>query len=124
MGDRIDAIGSAAGDVAMRVRALIGEDGQAQLSGLARRLHVDLDSLRACIDDRAPRADSLVLAAIVREFGVDPSWLVSGEYNAATHHAALDEDLLASRNGLPMLIKRLTPNPTQTVRTSDIPEDL
>lgn len=31
-----------------------------------------------------------VLTAVIREFGVDPTWLVTGAYDAGTHRAALE----------------------------------
>ena len=40
--------------------------------------------------ETTPPASLEVLAAIVRECGVEPSWLLFGEYDADTHTDALD----------------------------------
>jgi hypothetical protein len=32
-----------------------------------------------------------VIVAVVREFAVDPTWLLTGEYNAGTHRSAIDD---------------------------------
>jgi hypothetical protein len=33
-----------------------------------------------------------VLAAVVRVYGLDPSWLLTGQYDRATHRIALQQD--------------------------------
>jgi hypothetical protein len=32
-----------------------------------------------------------LLVAVVRHFGVDPSWLLYGEYDSGTHHQSLEQ---------------------------------
>src|SRR5438132_1359294 len=78
--------------IAARIRSLVGAQDFQDIEGVARRLRVPEFALRMSLDDDAPQPTLEVLAAIVREYGVDPSWLIHGEYNAATHHAVLDGD--------------------------------
>lgn len=44
------------------------------------------------IDELGPVPALAVITAIVREYGVDPTWLVTGEYDAQTHRMALEAD--------------------------------
>ena len=79
-------------DVAARLRALLaGQDGQ-DLALTAERLGVEEVSLRMSIDPDAPYPTLDVLIAVVATYGVDPKWLISGEYDAATHRRVLDAD--------------------------------
>jgi hypothetical protein len=88
-------------------------------------LGVNEAALRETISTAHPRLDPRALAAIVREFGVDPSWLLTGEYSSATHHMALDDDRLQSASAITQLIAtRLSPIPSRALRTTDIPADL
>jgi transcriptional regulator with XRE-family HTH domain len=54
---------------------------------VAARLGVDEVSLRMSIDPMAPYPTLDVLIAVATAYGVDPTWLITGEYNAATHRA-------------------------------------
>ena len=74
--------------IANRLRALFGAN---DLDEIAVRLGVSHVELRRSIDDRAPNPTADVLTAVVRVYGVDPSWLIHGEYNSATHYAALED---------------------------------
>lgn len=75
--------------IAARVRGLIaGQDG-GMVDATAQRLGVSEAALRLSIDDLSPHPTLDVLAAVVRAYGVDPCWLVNGEYHSATHRAAL-----------------------------------
>jgi hypothetical protein len=79
-------------EVATRLRALLaGQDGQ-DLGVTAERLGVDEVSLRMSIDEESPYPTLDVLVAFVATYGVDPKWLLSGEYDAATHRRVLDAD--------------------------------
>lgn len=79
-------------EVAARLRALLaGQDGQ-DLAAAARRLGVEEVSLRMSIDEEAPYPTLDVLVAFVATYGVDPKWLLSGQYDAATHRRVLDAD--------------------------------
>ena len=73
--------------IAARIRGLLS--GQGDLGTLAAVLRVDEIALRISIDELSPYPTMGVIAAVVREFGVDPSWLLTGEYNPAAHREAL-----------------------------------
>jgi len=73
--------------IATRLCALFGANG---IDATAARLRVSRAELRRSLDNKAPNPTIDVLAAVVREYGVDPSWLIHGEYNSATHYAALE----------------------------------
>ena len=77
--------------IAARIRGLIsGQDG-GDVAHCAQRLRVDEVGLRMSIDDLAPNPTIDVIAAIVSAYGVDPSWLLTGNYDSGIHRAILDE---------------------------------
>jgi hypothetical protein len=41
-------------------------------------------------DDLDPHPTYDVLLAVIREYGVDPSWLVTGSYDSGGHRAVLE----------------------------------
>jgi hypothetical protein len=76
--------------IAARIRGLIsGQDG-GDPARCAARLRVDEVGLRMSIDDLAPNPTIEVIAAIVTTYGVDPAWLLTGQYDAATHRGVLE----------------------------------
>ena len=87
--------------VAARLRALLS--GQGDLSAVAARLHVSETALRMSVDEMSPYPTMDVLIAVIREFGVDPNWLFTGEYDAATHRAALE----SRTDELPTVLRRV-----------------
>lgn len=95
--------------IAARIRGLIG--GQdSTLSDAARRLKVDEVSLRMSVDTLAPYPTVDVIAAIVREYGVDPTWLLTGAYDSATHRTIADKHTGELPVAIHSLIDRLTPH--------------
>jgi hypothetical protein len=70
---------------------LIGGQEHGDLGAVAHRLGVDEVSLRMSIDLLAPYPTLDVLSAVVKTYGVDPTWLVTGEYNPNTHRASETE---------------------------------
>jgi hypothetical protein len=70
---------------------------------------VDEVSLRMTIDELAPYPTFDALAAIVDYYGVDPNWLLTGEYDAATHRAALITAAEENRQALGRLLQVKTP---------------
>jgi len=44
------------------------------------------------IDTDSPRPTMDVLLAVIREYAVDPSWLLTGDYDSATHRRTMDSD--------------------------------
>jgi hypothetical protein len=78
--------------IAARIRELIGTQDGGDPAVSARRLGVEEIAFRMSIDDMSPQPTIDVIAAIVRIYGVDPSWLVTGMYSAATHRRTLESD--------------------------------
>lgn len=78
--------------IAARIRGLIAGQEAGVIEATARRLGVGELALRMSIDELAPVPAFEVITAIVREYGVDPTWLVTGEYDAQTHRIALDTE--------------------------------
>lgn len=94
--------------IAARIRGLLG--GQdASLSDAAKRLKVDEVSLRMSVDTLAPYPTVDVIAAVVREYGVDPTWLLTGDYDAATHRTIADKQTGELPVAINTLIDRITP---------------
>lgn len=54
------------------------------------RLGVSADALRLSTDVDDPHPAIEVLDALVREEGVDPTWLLTGDYDFAAHQRALE----------------------------------
>jgi len=92
--------------IASRIRELIG-DKDTDLASTAVRLGVAELSLRVSIDDLSPHPTTEVLVAIVRVFGVDPNWLIYGEYSPASHIEAAAVEETGGREALARLIDRL-----------------
>jgi transcriptional regulator with XRE-family HTH domain len=109
--------------LADRVRSLLiakgcGEDKTVE--DCARDLEVSADALRD-ITDRQTRLPSIgVLEAIVRHYGVDPSWLITGSYSSVTHQEAGDDfnDSAALRVLLARLIDERWRNPDAIERAA------
>lgn len=75
--------------VAERIRTLIGGQDRGDVAVTADRLRVAVQALRRSIDAMSPHPSVNVMASIVREYGVDPTWLLYGRYDADTHAASL-----------------------------------
>ena len=89
--------------IAARLRALmLSENAVSTPSAMAQSLGVRESTLRASIDEESPRPWVEVVLAVVRRFGVDPTWILTGVYDSATHRAwahwiANSDDAHASR---------------------------
>ena len=78
--------------IAARIRGLIaGQDG-GDPAQTAMRLHDDEIGLRMSIDELAPNPTINVIVAIITAYGVDPIWLLTGDYDPNTHRAVFEED--------------------------------
>jgi hypothetical protein len=79
--------------IAERVRGVLSRQPDRSLDELASILHVSSDGLRLLIEEREHTIDAAFLvetvAALVREFAVDPQWLLTGRYDANAHRRAL-----------------------------------
>lgn len=78
--------------IAERLRGLIAGQDNGDLAKTAARLGVEELSLRMSVDDLSPHPTVEVLAAVVREYGVDPHWLLTGDYDPSRHRSALEND--------------------------------
>jgi hypothetical protein len=76
-----------------RVCAVVDRQPHPSLGNLASHLAVEPDRLRVLLDTSDKPIDVVflldVVAAVVREFAVDPQWLLTGRYDATEHRAAL-----------------------------------
>lgn len=81
----------------------------AHLEATARLLGVPELALRMTIDPISPHPTLDVVTAVVRVCGVDPGWLISGEYEPMTHRAVTNEGSLTTDELTTMIARRLTP---------------
>jgi hypothetical protein len=79
--------------VAARIRGLIGGRGTDAIAQTARRLGIGEVTLRISVDELDPHPTIEVVDAIIHEYGVDPTWLLTGAYDPASHRRAIDEEL-------------------------------
>lgn len=79
--------------IAARLRELLGGSANKALAETAARLKLDELSLRLSIDEESPHLTIEVLAAVIRQYGIDPTWLMTGTYDPASHRAALEGTL-------------------------------
>ena len=93
-------------DVGDRVGGLLGQD-EAAVAQIAERLDVDPESLRSIMHRRAWQFDLRALAAIIRLYGLDPSWVLTGRYDSVTHRTALD----ANTDEIAVTLASLTSRP-------------
>lgn len=80
-------------DIAERVRLVISRQPGHRVDEVARSLSVPLDGLRRLLDESNQSIDTTLLinvvVSLVREAGIDPRWLLSGQYDGAMHRQAL-----------------------------------
>ena len=81
--------------IAERLRELLGGPDRGNLGETAERLGIEELSLRLSIDELSPHPTVEVLAAVIREYGVDPTWLLTGRYDSGTHRSAMETDDVA-----------------------------
>lgn len=87
--------------IAERVRSVFASEPAAAVDALAATLRVEPNAIRELVENRDGIIDVAflidVVAALVREFAVDPQWLLTGKYDPSTHRRAL---LLGEDRGL------------------------
>lgn len=106
--------------IAARIRGLIaGQDPS--VSAAARRLKVDEVSLRMSVDELAPYPTVDVIAAIVREYGADPTWLLTGEYDSSVHRMIEEKHTGELPAAINALIDRITPHRGGETIRRDLP---
>ena len=79
--------------IAKRARSVIARHRSPCLNAIAETLNLPLETLERFADGRDRVIDTSLLidvvAALVQECGVDPKWLLTGEYDGAMHRRAL-----------------------------------
>ena len=80
-----------ASQLAARVRSIVGQPNNSELQVVAADLGVAAGDLREIIEFETRYPSLPVLGALVANYGVDASWLLTGDYSPATHRA--DEEL-------------------------------
>ena len=108
--------------MAERIRALVNGRYGERINEAAVGLGVGERELATLLQGRVPaeRADGLaaVLTRVVRHFGVDPSWLVTGRYDVHSHVAA--EEHRADMISLRFQIHRLLSGPDWSVAMAPV----
>lgn len=83
--------------IAVRIRALLyAAIRRSGLRAVAADLDVTAESLQISIDLQNPHPSVEVLLAVICHHGVDPTWLLTGEYDLATHREALENPASAA----------------------------
>jgi hypothetical protein len=67
------------------------------------RLSLDQQLLQSGVDGVSRSATMKVVEALVRVYGLDPTWIVTGKYDPATHRVAMQ----AKGEELTAILKRL-----------------
>jgi len=95
--------------IAARLRELLAAAGRNDPASAARELGVDEVSLRMSIDELTPYPTIDVLGAVASYFGVDPTYILTGQYDPTTHRHALELDADGCRALFGELVQRETP---------------
>ncbi|HEY5060609.1 MAG TPA: hypothetical protein VII52_03685 [Gemmatimonadaceae bacterium] len=90
--------------IAARIRSLITALAAGDFQAVAGQLHVDEVALRMSVDDVAPYPTLDVLVAVVQAYGVDPAWLITGEYDLKIHRAAISDERTHARSVVMQLL--------------------
>jgi hypothetical protein len=95
--------------IASRLRGLIGGQNEGNHAEIARRLGVDEVSLRMSVDELSPYPTVDVLAAVVLAYGVDPQWLITGEYSSSTHRQTAEGSRDLAAESVRLMIEQRAP---------------
>lgn len=79
-------------EVAERIRGLVDLKDDDRLPAIAERLRIDETTLREAAGPGSPSASITLIGAIVRLYGLDPTWVLTGRYDERTHRVALRGD--------------------------------
>ena len=102
--------------IASRIRGLIGGQAGGDLGVVAERLAINEVALRISIDEIAPHPTIDVIAAVISHFAIDPTWLLTGDYDAATHRRSLDGDEAMVRDAVAGTIQPASARASGTLR--------
>jgi hypothetical protein len=93
-----------------RIKGLVSMSDQAQQQVAATLLGIDERHLQAAVKHESRISTLKVVGAVVRVYGLDPTWILTGNYDAATHRIALQGDSAA----IDELLSRLVTRPART----------
>jgi hypothetical protein len=96
--------------VAARLRELVGGLDAERVAKSAERLRIDEFTLRRSIDVKSPHPTLEVMVAAVREFGVDPNWLLTGDYSPTSHRRAMEEGVPGIIAAIDEITRRQSPS--------------
>ncbi|HMC53619.1 MAG TPA: hypothetical protein VKH19_00480 [Gemmatimonadaceae bacterium] len=77
-------------EIAARLRGLIAGQDHGDMRSTAKRLGVDEVSLRISTDVDSPYPTIDVLIAVIITYSVDPSYLLTGDYDPHVHRQTLE----------------------------------
>jgi len=106
--------------VSERIKGFIGMSDQAQLPAAAAKLGVEERHLRDAIRLQSRFSTLKVIGAMVRVFGLDPSWVLTGRYDPATHRVAMEGDSAT----IDALLSELAVTGSHSVLTEEASPDL
>jgi hypothetical protein len=98
--------------IARRIRGLASLTDKAVLAKTAARLGVTEQELTETIDAESPTSAVKVVRAVVRVYGLDPSWVITGRYDSETHRAAMQPDSVAFEEVMSRLLGEPRKQPT------------
>jgi hypothetical protein len=78
--------------IAARIQGLISASDKGQIEAAAARLGVSERDLRNTVERGSTTSALRVVRAVVRQYGLDPTWVLTGAYDASTHRSALRQD--------------------------------
>lgn len=90
--------------IAFRIRGLIGGQDQGVIERTARRLGVGEVTLRLSVDDVDPHPTVELIDAVLYEYGVDPTWLLTGRYDPSSHRRAINDERAFSQTTFARLL--------------------
>jgi hypothetical protein len=76
--------------VAERLRTVVSASSDADIARTAERIGLREEMLRESLNGRSRLSAIKVIAALTRYSGVDPGWILTGEFDSATHRRALE----------------------------------
>jgi hypothetical protein len=95
-------------DLASRVAGLLHGQFRGDIVTAACDLNVDPDELRRIVEAKTSTPDLEVLAKLVKRFGVDVCWLMTGEYDWRSHMSLLEDEEDHPRDSGKQLLLRLS----------------
>ena len=79
--------------ISERLAGLVKVDDARDIPTIAGRLGVDEASLRTVVLKDSGGVSTRSIAIIARLYGLDPTWVITGKYDPATHSRALNANV-------------------------------